>query len=112
MAPTHCPRRVHLHDRLRSVCGIRRQAYRGAAGEPPVADGVRISIGMREPQQNHREQEHPFRTATIGGSLALLGQDELLNAPVFRLQWGHFSDVQIPLRIGGHVVERAEFSRR
>src|SRR6186997_2406355 len=37
--------------------------------------------------------------------LVLFGQDELLNAPVFRLQWRHFSDVQIPLRIGGHVVE-------
>ena len=68
-APTGRPRRVHLHDGLRSVCGIRREADWGAAGELPVADGVRIAVGMRSAQQNNREQEHPFRTSAHGSRL-------------------------------------------
>jgi hypothetical protein len=67
-APTGRARRVHLHDGLRSAWRIRRQADWRAAGEPPVADGVRISVGMCEPLQNDREQERPSRTSTHGGS--------------------------------------------
>ena len=89
-------------------------AYAHAGGSPAARSTPAVRIAAtprtRTPKTVRMMMSLPFRALlwTQSGRRA----HELLHAPVLRLQRRDFSDVEVSLRIGGHVVERAELARR